>query len=333
MADQNLLGKHFTTIDAITPRQIDALFKRADHLRENPVALGGSLTGKSLACLFFEPSTRTSSSFIAAMHLLGGTVIPITQGVQFSSVSKGETLEDTIVTLGQYADAIVLRHPEVGSANRAAAVSPVPVINAGDGPGEHPTQALLDLYTIKSEIGRTDNFHIAFVGDLRFGRTVHSLIHLLLSYPNVRISLISPQRLSIEKDSYTGQRLLAATQEDEENRIGEHFVTKRLDEGLARFVLADADILYVTRVQKERFTTPDALLTYNEIKDSCLLTPEVVAQMKPSARILHPLPRVNEIPTSIDTDPRAAYFRQVRNGMFVRAALLDAIINGIKVGS
>lgn len=330
MADLNLYRKHFTSIDSINKRQISALFGWADALRKDEIP-HGKLTGKSLACLFYEPSTRTSSSFIAAAHLLGGTVIPITQGVQFSSVAKGETLEDTIVTLGQYADAIVLRHPEIGSADRAAAVSPVPIINAGDGAGEHPTQALLDLYTIRAEIGRTDNFHIAFVGDLRFGRTVHSLIHLLLNYPNVTISLISPHRLSIEKDSYTGKKLVAAANEG--RTIGEHFVTKSVTDGTASFILADADIVYVTRVQKERFLGDAGRLTYDDIKDSCLLTPEVVEKMKPSARILHPLPRVNEIPTSIDADPRAAYFRQVRNGMYVRAALLNAIIKGIEVDS
>lgn len=278
-----------------------------------PDRLATRLVGKVLACVFYEPSTRTSSSFIAAMTRLGGGVIPITQGVQYSSVSKGETLEDTIVTLGQYADAIVLRHPEVGAATRAAKVSPVPVINAGDGVGEHPTQALLDLYTIEKELGRTDDLEVCFVGDLANGRTVHSLLRLLTLYPHNRFHLVSPSSLSI-----VGRPLYQSIQE----YVGEIVhVVHGLHE--ARNILERSDVVYMTRVQKERFGDPNE---YEMIKDSCLLTPSLVDCMKDTARIMHPLPRVNEIPQCIDSNHRAAYFRQVRCGLHVRMSLLAQTI-------
>ena len=280
------------------------------------------LQGKTLACLFYEPSTRTSSSFIAAISKLGGHCIPITQGVQFSSISKGETLEDTILTLGQYADAIVLRHPETGAAKRAAKVSPVPIINAGDGIGEHPTQALLDLFTVKQEMGRVHNLKVAFVGDLAHGRTVHSLIELLNRYEGNTFSLISPWLLRLDRG------VLSPEEDCLYNRIRDkitqavHVVGGLVE---ATSVLQEADVLYMTRVQRERFQFDEA---YREVKDSCLLTPELVAMMKPTARILHPLPRVNEIPREIDSDPRAAYFRQVRAGLHVRMALLARVMGG-----
>ena len=293
---------------------VDGIFRTArEYSRAQRRDTTEVLRGSVLACVFYEPSTRTSSSFIAAMNRLGGGVIPITQGVQYSSVSKGETLEDTIVTLGQYADAIVLRHPEIGSAARAAAVSPVPIINAGDGTGEHPTQALLDLYTIDSELGRTRGLEVCFVGDLANGRTVHSLLRLLSMYPDNRFHLVSPSSLCIE-----GRPLYDKVKKN----IGEILhVGNSLRE--AKNILARSDVVYMTRVQKERFCDPEE---YRQVKDSCLLDLELLSMMKQEARVLHPLPRVNEVPMSIDGDPRAAYFRQVKSGLHVRMSLLKHVM-------
>ena len=260
-----------------------------------------------LACLFYEPSTRTSASFIAAMERLGGSVIPITQGVQFSSVSKGETLADTIRTLEQYSDVIVLRHPDIGSALVAAEAAGVPVINAGDGPGEHPSQALLDLYTIQKEMGRIDGLKVAMVGDLRFGRTVHSLTKLLLHF-DVSLRFVSPDILRMPLKIM--------------NQVRDKSLNTRETNDVAD-VIENADVLYVTRVQKERFSD---LEQYNEVKDQYIITPELMRQAKEKMVVMHPLPRVGEISTEVDSDPRAAYFRQVRNGMYIRMALLAAVL-------
>jgi carbamoyl-phosphate synthase/aspartate carbamoyltransferase/dihydroorotase/carbamoyl-phosphate synthase/aspartate carbamoyltransferase len=241
------------------------------------------------------------------MERLGGSVIPITQGVQFSSVSKGETLADTIRTLEQYADVIVLRHPDIGSARLAASYADVPVINAGDGPGEHPTQALLDLFTIREELGTIDGLKIAMVGDLRFGRTVHSLTELLLHY-NVSLRFVSPEIL----------RLPLKTM----NKVKDANMNVRETHDVAD-VIENADVLYVTRVQKERFSD---LAQYEEVKLHYEITPELMAKAKEKMVVMHPLPRVGEIHYSVDSDPRAAYFRQVKNGMYVRMALLASVL-------
>ncbi len=270
----------------------------------------GLLVGRVLAALFYEPSTRTSASFIAAMERLGGGVIPITQGVQFSSVAKGESLPDTIRTLEQYADVIVLRHPEVGSAREAAAAASVPVINAGDGAGEHPTQALLDLYTIQNELGTLDGLHVAMVGDLRFGRTVHSLTKLLSLY-DVRLTFVSPEILRLPLDLMNEVR-------DAGKPVRETYSVAD--------VIEDVDVLYVTRVQKERFTD---LAQYESVKDYYTITPELMTRAKERMVVMHPLPRVGEIAPEVDDDPRAAYFRQVQNGMFVRMALLAAVLGAV----
>jgi carbamoyl-phosphate synthase/aspartate carbamoyltransferase/dihydroorotase/carbamoyl-phosphate synthase/aspartate carbamoyltransferase len=308
------LGNGFTGQDVLSvaqfdPARLDYIFARAREMRDMVERVGAVdlLKGAVLACLFYEPSTRTSASFIAAMERLGGSVIPITQGVQFSSVSKGETLADTIRTLEQYADVIVLRHPEIGSAQVAADYAAVPVINAGDGAGEHPTQALLDLFTIKEELGRIDGLKIAMVGDLRYGRTVHSLTRLLTQY-NVSLRFVSPEML----------------------RLPLTIMNEVIDAGLAvrethdvADVIANADVLYVTRVQKERFTD---LAQYEEVKNHYEITPELMSRAKEKIIVLHPLPRVGEIHYAVDSDPRAAYFRQVKNGMFIRMALLAAVL-------
>lgn len=289
--------------------KLDYIFGRAREMREMVRRVGGTnlLRGCVLACLFYEPSTRTSSSFIAAMERLGGGVIPITQGVQFSSVSKGETLADTVRTLEQYADVIVLRHPEIGAAQLAADYAHVPVINAGDGPGEHPTQALLDLFTIHDELGRIDGLKVAMVGDLRYGRTVQSLTRLLLQY-DVSLRFVSPEIL----------RLPLTTM----NQVIDAGINVRETHDVAD-VIENADVLYVTRVQKERFSD---LAQYEEVKDYYKITPELMGRAKAKMIVMHPLPRVGEIHYAVDGDPRAAYFRQVQNGMYIRMALLAAVL-------
>lgn len=307
----SLYLEHILSADQFKRSDIEAVSKMAQNLEKlhfDPSApLNTMLAGKTLACIFYEPSTRTSSSFIAAMGKLGGHVIPITQGVQFSSVSKGETLEDTITTLGQYADAIVLRHPETGAARRAALVSPVPVINAGDGVGEHPTQALLDLYTIRQEKKRCHGLHVVLSGDLYHGRTIHSLARLLGLYPNNTITFVSPDRL---RAPYGLIR-----------QLGEDGVTVYETEDFDS-TLADADVLYMTRVQKERWEGQPV-----NAQAPNILTPERMAKLNEDAIILHPLPRVEEIPVAVDSDPRAIYFKQVRNGLFVRMALLKLVLS------
>ncbi len=304
-----MTGWDILSVDQFGPDHLNYIFSRAEEMREMVGRVNGVdlLKGQVLACLFYEPSTRTSASFIAAMERLGGSVIPITQGVQFSSVSKGETLADTIRTLEQYADLIVLRHPEIGAARVAADAAQVPVINAGDGPGEHPTQALLDLYTIQEEMGRINGLKVAMVGDLRFGRTVHSLTKLLLHF-DVSLRFVSPEILRMPLKIM--------------NEVRDRGLDVRESHDVAD-VIENADVLYVTRVQKERFSD---LEQYNEVKDQYIITPELMRQAKKEMIVMHPLPRVGEISTEVDTDPRAAYFRQVRNGMYIRMALLAAVL-------
>jgi aspartate carbamoyltransferase catalytic subunit len=307
--NNGLYGQDILSVEQFDREKLAYVFGRAHEMRELVERVGGCdlLRGHVLACLFYEPSTRTSASFIAAMERLGGSVIPITQGVQFSSVSKGESLPDTIRTLEQYADVIVLRHPEIGSARVAADYATVPILNAGDGAGEHPTQALLDLFTIQEELGRIDGLKIAMVGDLRYGRTVHSLTRLLLQY-DVSLRFVSPEIL----------------------RLPMVLMNEAIDRGVevrethdVADVIEHADVLYVTRVQKERFSD---LAQYEEVKDLYEITPELMQQAKDKMVVMHPLPRVGEIHYAVDSDPRAAYFRQVRNGMYIRMALLAAVL-------
>jgi aspartate carbamoyltransferase catalytic subunit len=305
------LSKHLVSISDLTNDDIEKIFTIAKRLKNKTLAINkcdprGLLTEKILACVFYEPSTRTSSSFIAAMTKLGGNIIPITQGVQFSSVSKGETFEDTIITLGQYADAIVLRHPEEGSALRASQISPVPIINAGDGIGEHPTQALLDLFTIVDHLKCYDGAQIALVGDLKYGRTVHSLVRLLAN-KNVNIVLVSPEQLKLPS------HLLSLIPGASEVR------------NLAD-VVDTSDVIYMTRVQKERFPCE---LSYEKVKDCCILTKEMMDVVKKDAIVMHPLPRINEIDRRIDGDPRAVWFEQVKNGLWIRMAVLLKVLRNI----
>lgn len=305
----SLTGMDILSVQQFDREMLRTIFGRAREMREMVQRIGevDLLKGNVLTCLFYEPSTRTSSSFIAAMERLGGAVIPITQGVQFSSVSKGETLADTVRTLEQYSDAIVLRHPQIGAAKLAAAYASVPIINAGDGAGEHPTQALLDLFTIREELGHVDGLRVAMVGDLRNGRTVHSLTKLLLHF-NISLRFVSPEILRLPLNIM--------------NQVIDAGVDVRETHDVAD-VIEDADVLYVTRVQKERFAD---LAQYEEVKDQYEITSELMARAKKDMIIMHPLPRVGEIHYSVDSDPRAAYFRQVQNGMFIRMALLAAVL-------
>lgn len=266
------------------------------------------LKRKVLASLFYEPSTRTRFSFEAAIQRQGGSVISTEAAAHFSSVTKGETLEDTIKVTSGYADVVVLRHPEVGSAERAAAVSAVPLINAGDGGGEHPTQALLDIFTIADECGKVDGIRIALIGDLLNGRTIHSLLFLLGLYKEVQIDLVAPKQLKLPNKykDYLNQKNLKFTE-----RTNLDFLDKSVD------------VLYVTRVQKERF---DSIEEYDKLKDYFVIDNQTLQRLSSKAVIMHPLPRVGEIAPEVDGDPRAAYFRQAANGMYVRMALLKEIL-------
>ncbi len=286
------------------------IFKKADTFekqdRENSVPK--VLDGKVLACIFYEPSTRTRLSFESAMLKLGGGVISTESAGYFSSAIKGETLEDSIKVIADYSDAIVLRHPEIKSAERAAQVSSVPIINAGDGGEEHPTQALLDLYTIRKEIGRTDNIKVALVGDLLHGRTIHSLVYLLAMKENVEIFFVSPKELEIP-ESYKEFLKSKNIKFSEFSDLSQ--------------VVSQADILYMTRIQQERFSDKKI---YEKVKDCFVLTKDMLSELKKEARIMHPLPRVKEIGPEIDKDERAAYFRQARNGLYLRMALLSFLL-------
>lgn len=265
------------------------------------------LRGYVMAALFFEPSTRTRLSFETAMHRLGGSVIGFSSA-ESTSVAKGETLADTIRTIDQYADVIAMRHPAIGSAAEAAAIAEAPVLNGGDGAGQHPTQALLDLYTIRSELGRVDGITLVLCGDLKFGRTVHSGVEIYKHY-DVRLIFVAPDALKMPAE--VTDRLRAA---------GVHFEETTDLAG----ALKQADALYMTRIQKERFADP---AEYERLKGSYILTREMIERMNPRLVTLHPLPRVVEIATDVDSLPGAAYFRQARNGVYTRMALL-ALVTG-----
>jgi aspartate carbamoyltransferase catalytic subunit len=276
------------------------------------VARKGGVTDyhqRIMATLFYEPSTRTRFSFEAAMHRLGGRVITTENAAEFSSVSKGETLEDTIRILNGYADIIVIRHYEVGAAQRAAAVSRVPIVNAGDGVGQHPTQALLDLYTIQKEIGSIDGLRIAMVGDLAQGRTVRSLAYLLGKFHDVKIYFVAPPLLQMKDDilDYLRERKVAYEEESDLEKV-----------------LPQVHVVYQTRVQKERFG--DRLSDYEKCRGLYVINRESLKLMRQDAIIMHPLPRVDEIAMEVDEDPRAAYFRQAQNGLYVRMALLKMVL-------
>ena len=304
--------RHLLDIMDLSVEEIDSLIQTANDIIANPAAYRGVCTGKKLATLFFEPSTRTRLSFEAAMLDLGGSVLGFSSA-QSSSTSKGESVSDTIRTVSCYADIIAMRHPKEGAPRVASMHSEVPVINAGDGGHTHPTQTLTDLLTISRELGRLDNFTIGFCGDLKFGRTVHSLITALSRYKNVRIITISPPELQLP--SYIRKDVL------EKN----HMDTFQTDDLLS--VMPELDVLYMTRVQKERFFNEE---DYLRLRDSYILTPDKLETAKAGLKILHPLPRVNEISTKIDDDPRACYFKQVKNGKFIRMALIQMLLKEVE---
>ena len=306
--DPRFFGRDILSVAQFDRADLDTIFAVAQEMRGMVERIGtfDLLKGKVLTNLFYEPSTRTSSSFVAAIERLGGSVIQI-NNVTYSSVSKGESLPDTIKTLESYSDAIVIRHPEKGSAAEAAAAAAKPVINAGDGPGEHPTQALLDAFTILEEMGKLDGLTVTMLGDLKYGRTVHSLAKLLTLF-DVKINYVSPDILRMPVELV--QEVRAAGIEQVE--------TTDLDS-----VLPATDILYVTRIQKERFENADE---YDQVKDSYVISAETMKSAKEQMAVLHPLPRVGEIARDVDDDPRAAYFRQMEYGMYVRMALLALVL-------
>ena len=295
--------RHLIDILDLTTQEIDQLIETANDIIAHPADYAHKCEGKKLAALFFEPSTRTRLSFEAAMYELGGHVIGFSDAGNSSS-AKGESVADTIKMIGCYADIAAMRHFKEGAPLVAAMRSDIPVINAGDGGHNHPTQTLTDLLTIKREKGHFDGLTVGFCGDLKFGRTVHSLITALSRYENVKFILISPQELKVP--SYVKDLL-------KEKGLA-YKQTTDLDS-----VMPELDILYMTRVQRERFFNEEE---YLRLKDSYILTPEKLKNAKEDLRILHPLPRVNEIAVAVDDDPRACYFRQVAYGKYMREALL-----------
>jgi aspartate carbamoyltransferase len=306
--DGRFYGQHILSVSQFARTDLEYIFAVAEEMRLMVERVGtfDLLKGKILTNLFYEPSTRTSSSFTAAMERLGGSVIPISE-VKYSSVAKGESLPDTVRTLECYSDVIVLRHPETGAAATAARYAHKPIINAGDGTGEHPTQALLDLFTIREELGRLEGLTVTMLGDLKYGRTVHSLSRLLALY-GAKLNYVSPDILRMPQ--YIVEELGKFGVEQQE------FTT--LDP-----VLADTDVLYVTRVQKERF---EDLSVYESVKGAFVITPETLTHAKQAMVLMHPLPRVGEISMDVDNDPRAAYFRQMEYGLYVRMALLAMVL-------
>jgi aspartate carbamoyltransferase catalytic subunit len=296
--------QHLVETQQFDRESIQTLFKLAESLEGKREE---SLKGKILATIFYEPSTRTRLSFESAMMRLGGNVISVESARETSSDAKGETLEDTIRIVNQYSDAIVLRHPEIGSAVRATVVSKVPIINGGDGAGQHPTQALYDLYTINREIGKIDGIHVALVGDLKYGRAARSIAYLLGKY-DVQVTFVSPPELKMGDDikEYLTERNISY--EENEDLKG---------------AMQNADVVYQTRIQKERFSSS---AEYEKLKGVYVIDRALADSMKEGAIIIHPLPRVGEIAEDVDDSPHAVYFKQVGYGVVVRMAILKTIL-------
>ena len=301
--------KHVIESQQFSRSMLDELFALTEEIKSEPHRFSGRLNGSVMAALFYEPSTRTRLSFEAAMLRLGGSTMGTDNAREFSSTAKGETLEDTIRIVSGYADVIVLRHNEEGAAERAAGVSSVPIINAGDGPGQHPTQALLDLYTIRQELSRVDGIRIAMVGDLANGRTVRSLTYLLSKFKDIKIWFVAPPQV--------------AMREDLKEHLTEHNIPWVETEDLDA-VLPEVDVVYQTRIQKERFADPAAYLA---LKGIYRIDNRSLGLMRKYSIVMHPLPRVDEIAPEVDSDPRAAYFRQAHNGLHIRMALLNILLS------
>ena len=300
---------HLIDILQLSTQEIDELVEKAKDIIANPEAYAHKCDGKILATLFFEPSTRTRLSFESAMLSLGGKTLGFSSA-NSSSAAKGESVADTVRTVSCYADIIAMRHPKEGAPLVASMHSEVPVINAGDGGHNHPTQTLTDLLTIKRELGRLSDLTVCFCGDLKFGRTVHSLISALSRYSGIKLVLVSPDELKLP--GYIKKEVI------EKNGM-EYTETADLVSAMP-----DIDVLYMTRVQKERFFNED---DYLRLRDSYILTPDKLEYAKKTLKILHPLPRVNEISTKIDDDERACYFKQVKNGKFIRMALILMLLS------
>jgi len=309
MHETSFEGRDIISVKDFTRDEVEYILDAADVM--TPLARKGSdlLQGKILATAFFEPSTRTRLSFESAMHKLGGDVVGFADPTG-TSAQKGENLADTIRVLENYSDVIVLRHPKEGAARLAAEFAAVPVINAGSGSEEHPTQALLDLYTIRQEKGGIDGLNIALVGDLRYGRTVHSLAYILSLFSVGRLYLVSPPLLRMRREvsEYVGRKIAVVEAQD------------------IREVIPEVDVLYATRIQKERFPDPEE---YLKVKGSYLITPETLKNGKKDLILLHPLPRVDEIASEVDQTPHAKYFKQVWNGLVVRMALLALVLGAV----
>ena len=298
------MPRHLLDIRDLSTQELDDLMDRADDIIQSPKRYAECMHGKKLATLFYEPSTRTRLSFEAAMLELGGSVLGFSSA-DSSSASKGESVADTVRTVGCYADVIAMRHPKEGAPLVASMHSLVPVINAGDGGHNHPTQTLTDLLTIHREMGRFENLTVGLCGDLKFGRTVHSLVAAMSRYTGIRFVLISPEELKLPryvKEQYIKAKNIPYTQSTD-----------------LETVMPELDILYMTRVQRERFFNEE---DYLRLKDSYILTSDKLRGAKESLRILHPLPRVNEISVAVDDDPRACYFKQVQYGKYIRMALI-----------
>ncbi|XP_015957409.1 aspartate carbamoyltransferase 3, chloroplastic isoform X2 [Arachis duranensis] len=312
------VGQKFQLDDVIEAQQFDrdilnAIFEVAQEMESIEKNSPGSqiLKGYLMATLFYEPSTRTRLSFESAMKRLGGEVLTTENAREFSSAAKGETLEDTIRTVEGYSDIIVMRHFESGAARRAAVTAGIPIINAGDGPGQHPTQALLDVYTIQREIGKLDSIKVGLVGDLANGRTVRSLAYLLAKYKDVKIYFVAPDVVKMKDD------------------IKEYLTSKGVkweESADLMEVASECDVVYQTRIQKERFG--ERVDLYEKARGKYIVNKDVLKVMQTHAVVMHPLPRLDEITVDVDADPRAAYFRQAKNGLYIRMALLKLLLVG-----
>ena len=311
VAPLRLPSRHLIDAGALERPLVEALIESAAALAERPARAIGRLPGRILASLFFEPSTRTRLSFESAMLRLGGHVIGAQDAAVSSSAAKGESVEDMVRVVSGYTDVIVLRHPACGAAGLAAGASSVPVINAGDGAGQHPTQALLDLYTIQAELGRISGLHVGLAGDLKHGRTARSLALLLALFPLIELTLISPPSLRMEADLLRQLRRRKV-------------VVHETDD--LRAAAPGLDVLYQTRLQRERLSGPQA----PQAADLPIVDLEVMDRLPPRALLMHPLPRVGEIDPAVDSDPRAAYFRQARHGLVVRMAVLLWLCGGLE---
>ncbi|QEP44587.1 aspartate carbamoyltransferase [Ectothiorhodospiraceae bacterium BW-2] len=304
---------HVVDAAQFTVAELNDLFISADEMEELVLRNGvtDTLANRVMVILFYQPSTRTRLSFEAAMSRLGGHYISTENALHFSSHAKGESLEDAIQTVACYGDVVVLRYHKEGGAKRAARVSPVPLINAGDGPGEHPTQALLDMYTIRKQFGNIDNLGIALVGDLKHSRTIHSLAYLLASYPVRKIYLVSPESVTMPRALLEHLWQCGVVVEESRQLVD---------------VAEDVEVIYTTRLQQEYFDEPEL---YQATQGQYILTDEVMQLLPQEAIILHPLPRNEEIPYKVDHDSRARYFQQVRNGLYMRMALLERVLLGV----